>query len=72
MLGEIMVKVVEGLPPEKVPELKRLGLSAEAELLVTVWEQVLVRWQQVDWEPDGEAWVIAGEHLRKLRAALQK
>ena len=72
MLGEIMVKVVEGLPPGKVPDLKRLGLSAEVDLLVTVLEQVLVWWQQVDWDPDGEAWVVAGEHLRRLRAALQE
>ncbi|MBA7528830.1 hypothetical protein ES705_21020 [subsurface metagenome] len=73
MPGDILLKMMSVMTLNDVRECKRLGLEAEVEEILDLWDGMVYRWAQVDashperYGSSGSARLV----LKNLRAALR-
>jgi hypothetical protein len=48
MLREILLRLVSVMTVDDVRECKRLGLEAEVEEILDLWDRMVVAWEQAD------------------------
>ena len=71
MLGDILLKLVNGLTPDDVRQLKAAGHESEVAALLATLDMIAATWRQAD-VSDSQVWADVEIRLNELRSALRR